>query len=48
LWDQYLGTLCSDIDSPDLKDCSDQNYVIDQPTDSVPIERPQVISIILK
>ncbi|XP_026817038.1 atypical protein kinase C-like [Rhopalosiphum maidis] len=38
------STLCSDIDSPDLKDCFDQNYVIDQPTDSAPIESPQVIT----
>ncbi|CAH1733382.1 unnamed protein product [Aphis gossypii] len=36
----YQSTLCSDIDLPDFKDCSDQNNVIDQTTDSVSIEHP--------
>ncbi|XP_025202233.1 atypical protein kinase C-like [Melanaphis sacchari] len=35
------STLSSDVDLPELNDCSDQSCVINQPTDSVSIERPQ-------
>lgn len=40
----YLGTPSSDTPLPDLKDYSDQNSVIEQLADSVPIEDPQAKS----
>lgn len=36
-----LGTPSSDTALPDLKEYFDQNSVIDQAADSVPIEDPQ-------
>lgn len=44
----YLGTPSSDTAFPDLKDYSDQNSVIDQSADSVPIEDPLVKGNIYK
>lgn len=44
----YLGTPSSDTALPDLKEYFDQNSVIDQSADSVPIEDPQAKGNILK